>query len=176
GSDGAGDFFFVEGPEIFERATATREDQNVDHLAAIEELQRADDFRGGAFALDAHGINGEVHIAKAAAQDAHHVADRGAARRSDQADAAGEKRQRFLALSGKEALGFEALLELLEGELQRAKSNGLNILDINLVFAARFIDADGAAYRDVQTVFGAKLHGAELILETDAADLRALVL
>jgi hypothetical protein len=83
-------------------------------------LHGANDFRGGAIALDAHGVDGEVHIAEAAAQDAHHIADGSAARRSDQADAAGEKRQRLLAIRGEKAFGFEALLELLEGELQRA--------------------------------------------------------
>src|SRR6266481_1998246 len=175
GEDGAGDFFFVEGPEIFEGAAATREDQYVHHLAAIEELQRADYFRRGAFALDTHGINGEVHIAKASAQDAHHVANRGAARGSDQADAAGQERQRLLAAGGKEAFGFEALFELLEGKLERAESDRLDMLDIDLVFAARFVNADGATHRDVQAVFGAELHGAELILEADAAHLGAFV-
>ncbi len=173
--DGARDFFFIEGPEIFEGAAAAGENQNVDHLPAIEELQRANDFGGGAIALDAHGIDGEVHIAEAAAQDAHHVADGGSAGRSDQADAAGEKRQRLLAAGGEEAFGFEALLELLEGELQSTESDRFDVLDIDLVFAARFVDADGAAHGDVQAVFGAELHGAELILEADAADLGALV-
>ena len=44
---------------------------------------------GPTVALNAHGIDGEVHIAEAAAQDAHHVADSSAGRRSDEADAAG---------------------------------------------------------------------------------------
>jgi hypothetical protein len=118
-------------------------------LPAIEELHGAHDFRGGAVALDAHGIDGEVHVAKAAKQDAHHIADGGAARRSDQADAAGEKWQRLFAVGGEQAFGLKALLELLEGQLQSAEADRLDVLDVNLVFAARFVNADGAAHGDV---------------------------
>ncbi len=135
GGDGAGDFFFVESPEIFERATAAGKDQNIDHFSAIEELHGAGDFGGRAIALDAHRIDGEVHIAEAAAQDANHIADSGSAGRSDQADTARQKRQRLFAISGEETFGLEALLELLESELQRTEPHRFDILDINLVFA-----------------------------------------
>ncbi len=147
--DGAREFFFVEGPEIFEGAAAAGEDEHIDHSAAIEELYGAHNFRGGAVALDAHGIDREVHVAKAAAQDAHHIANRSAAWRRDQPDAVRQKRQRLLAVGSEKAFGFEALLELLEGELQRAEADGLDVLDVNLVFAARFVNADGAAHGDV---------------------------
>src|SRR6266404_3931122 len=175
GVDGADNFFFVEGPEIFERAAAARDDQHVYDFAAIEELNGANDLRGGAVALDAHGIKGQVHIAEASAQDAHHVSDGRAAWRGDEADAAGEKRQRLLAVGIEEAFGFEAAFELLEGELESAEADRLDVLDVNLVFASGFVDADGAAHGDVQAVFGTKLHGAKLIFETDALYLRAFI-
>src|SRR6266403_2330519 len=116
-----------------------------------------------------------MHIAETAAQDAHHVANGCAAWRGDQAYTVGEKRQWLFAVRGEEAFGLEAFLELLKRELQGAKADRLDVLNVNLVFAARFIDADGAAHGDVQTVFGAELHGAELILEANALYLRALV-
>src|SRR5260370_23018772 len=111
--DGGGDFFFIESPEIFERATAAGEDQNVDHAPAIEELHGTHDFRGCALALHAHGIDGEMHMPKAPAQDAHHVADGGAAWVRDQPDAARLKRQPLLPLAGLDTFRSRPLPALL---------------------------------------------------------------
>ena len=158
--DGARHDFFVERPQIFERAAAASEDQHIDSLLTIEKLHGADDFRGGAIALDAHGIQRQMHVVEAAAQDAHDVADGRARRRSDEADAAREHRQRLFSLGGKQAFGFQAFFQLVEGELQRAQADRLDVLDVNLIFAAGFVDADGTAYGDVQAVLGAELHSA----------------
>jgi hypothetical protein len=92
GGDGADNFFFIENPEIFERAATARDYQDVYDFSTIEELNSADNFRGGAIALDAHGVQSQMHVAEAAAQDANDIANGGAARRGDEADAAGEKR------------------------------------------------------------------------------------
>src|SRR2546429_5950429 len=40
--------------------------------------------------------------------------------------------------------GFEALLQLLESELQRALPHQFDFLDVNLIFAALLVDTDGA--------------------------------
>src|SRR5262249_54300973 len=56
--DGAGDDFFVEGPEIFHGTAAAREDQDIRELSLIEKPERPDDFFGGAFALHANWKNG----------------------------------------------------------------------------------------------------------------------
>ena len=50
------------------------------------------------------------------------------------------------------------------------------MFDIKLIFAARFVDADGAAHGDVQAVFGAKFQARELRAKTDATDLCEIVL
>ena len=81
----------------------------------------------------------------------------------------------FFALLRKQTFGVEAFLQLLEGQLQRAEADRLDAFDINLIFAARFVDADGAAHGDVQAVFRAELHGAQLRFEADAANLRAFI-
>lgn len=64
---------------------------------------------------------------------------------------------------------------MIEGELQRAKPDGLDTFHINLIIAALFVDADGTAHGDVQPVFRAEFRGADLRLEADGADLRSLV-
>src|SRR5438045_4713989 len=68
--NGAGDDFFVEGPQVFEGATAAGENQHVHELFCIEELHRFDDFLSGAFALHAHGKHGEMDVGKTAREDA----------------------------------------------------------------------------------------------------------
>src|SRR2546430_8633259 len=116
-----------------------------------------------------------MHIWKAARENADDVAHRGAARRGDDADAAGEERQGLLARSVEQALSVEACFQLLEGKLQRAAPNGLEIVHVNLIFAAGFVDAYGAAHGHQQAVFGAELDAALLLLEIHAADLSAVV-
>ena len=60
---------------------------------------------------------------------------------------------RPLARGVEKAFGFEALLELLEGKLQRARADGLHGFGNELQLAALFVDADAAANEDVQAVF-----------------------
>src|SRR5207248_4162072 len=171
----AGDDFFVEGPQVFEGASPAGENQHVHELFCIEELQRFDDFLRGAFALHAHGKHGEIDVGKTAREDAHDVADGSTARRSDEADTAGKQRQRLLARRIEETFPFEALFQLVEGELKRAEADRLDFLDVNLIFAALFVDADGATHGDLQAVFGAELDAALLLFEENAFNLRAVV-
>src|SRR5882762_3395896 len=173
--DGARDDFFVEGPQILHGAAAAREDEHVHDSSGVEKFQGFDDFLGGAFALHAHGINSQMYVRETPRENTHDVAHSGAARRRDNADAAGKKRQRLLARRVEKAFGFEAFLQLLERELERAETNGLQIFHVNLILAARFVDAEGTAHGHLQAVFGTELDAALLLFEKDAADLRAIV-
>src|SRR6266704_2056668 len=105
--DSARDDVFVEGPQIFHGAAAAREDEHVNEFRFIEKLQRLDNFFGGAFALHAHGNNHQMDVRNATREDARDVANGGALWRSDDADAAGEKRQRLFARGIEQAFGFE---------------------------------------------------------------------
>ena len=82
----------------------------------------------------------------------------------------------FLRASSNKPSSCKFFLQLLEGELQRAEADRLDVGDVNLIFAARFVDAERAAHRDVQSVLGAELQAAHLIAKADAANLRARVL
>ena len=64
---------------------------------------------------------------------------------------------------------------MLEGELQRATAHGIKTLNVNLIFTSGFINADAAADGDLKTVLGTELDAAALLLEENAADLRAVV-
>jgi hypothetical protein len=50
GIHGAGHGFFVEAPEVFQRAATTGQDQRIE-AAGIGQFQRANDLRGGFAAL-----------------------------------------------------------------------------------------------------------------------------
>ena len=113
---------------------------------------------------------------KAPLQNLHDIAHGGAARRGDQTHALRKHGKRFFSLGVEQALGLEALFQLLEGKLQGAQADRLDVLDVKLIFAARFVDADGAAHGDVQAVFGAKLEARKLGAKADAANLRAIIL
>ena len=76
---------------------------------------------------------------------------------------------------GRSGSGFLRFFELVEGKLERAETNRFDFLDVNLIFAALFVDTDGSAHRDLQAVFGAELDAALLLFEENAADLSAIV-
>ncbi len=60
--------------------------------------------------------------------------------------------------------------------MQRAESDRFNIIDVNLIFAARFVNADGAAHARFQSVFGAEFQSLRGAAEADALHLCFLVL
>ena len=110
------------------------------------------DFLGGTGALDADGVDDDVEVGEPASDDVEEVADGGAGGGGDEADAAGEGRERFFAGGVEEAFGSELVLELLEGELERAESFGEELGDDELVLAAFFVHADFAEREDCEAV------------------------
>jgi hypothetical protein len=155
-ADGARQLLLVEGPEVFGRAAAAPDDDDVDALfaaplgerALVEVVQEADgltDFGARPLALDAR--RGEEHVdrARAAREHRQDVADGRAGRRSHHADAAREERQRPLQLLVEEALGRQPVAQLLEGDAQRARAHGVQGFDDQLVLAARLVDGEAAA-------------------------------
>ena len=107
----------------------------------------------------------------AAGDDVEEVANDGAGGRCDDADGAGKCGQRTLAGGVEEAFGLEALLELFEGELQRAGADRLHGFGDELHLAALFVDADAAADQDVEAVFGAEAQQHGLAAEEDDGEL-----
>ena len=149
----------VEGGQIFQRAAAAGEDDEVDRVRRAGIIEIGDggfNFGGGGLALHAGREEQDVEAGVAAADNVKKVADDGAGGRGDDADGARKCRQRALARGVEKAFGFESLLELLEGELERAGANGLKGFGHELHLAALVVDADPAASEDVLAVFGRK--------------------
>ena len=181
GDDGAGDAFGVEGGEVFERAAAAGDDDDVDEgltvrAGGVEAGEGGFDFGGGGLALDAGGAKEDIEAGVAAADDVEEVADDGAGGRGDDADGAREGGQGALAGGVEEAFGFEALFELLEGELEGAGADGLQGFGDKLHLAALIVDADAAAHEDVLAVFKAEAQQHGLAAEEDDGKLGVGVL
>ena len=99
----------VERPEILERTAAAPDDHHVDvDRCARPAGAPARSPPAGAFALHARRRDDQVRVRIAPAQDADDVAQRRAVDRGDDADAAGEGRQRALARLGKQPFGRRA--------------------------------------------------------------------
>ena len=71
---------------------------------------------------------------------------------------------------------LQPLLQLIEGELQRAEALRLEVLADELILALGFVDRDPAARDDAQAVGRLELQVAQRRAEHEAADLRAVVL
>ena len=115
----------------------------------VQVIEGGFDFGGGLLALDRNGDKEHAEAGVAAGDDVEEVANHGTCGRGDDADGAGECGERALAGGVEEALGLEALLELLEGELEGASADGLHGFGNELELAALFVDTDAAANEDV---------------------------
>ncbi len=99
------------------------------------------------------------------------IGDDGAARRGHDADPPRKSRQRALSRGIKQSFGRQFLLQLLEGQLQRAQTLRFENFDNQLVFAARFIDIQTPAREHGEAVLRFDLPVAMRGAEGDAPHL-----
>ena len=136
----------------------------------------AGDLEGRAVALHPRRANDEMRVRVAAAEHVDDVANRRAVERRDDADLAGQRRQRPLARGVEQAFLLQPLLELIEGELQRAEPVRLHVLAHELILALRLVHRDASARHDAQAVGRLEFQIAQRGTEDDAPHLRAGVL
>jgi len=171
-SNGAGEGLVVEAGEVLERAAAAGDEDQVDLTRMlIEPADAGNDGGGASWALDRGGIDEQVEARMAAADDVDDVVQDGAAGGSDHADCARECRQRALAVGVEQALGEQAGLELLEGELERAGAARLQGLGDELQLAAGLVDGDAAAREDSEAVLRAKAEQVGLLAKEHNLEL-----
>ena len=171
--DRSGHDFLVERPEVLDRSPATPDNDDVNTRNAADRGERPGNVERGAVTLDARRPDDDVRIRISAPQHVDDVADGGAVERRHDADLARQCRQRALAVPVEKALGRQALLELVEGQLQRAESLRLEMLADDLILAFRVVHADPAARYHAQPVARRKPQGAQGRPEHPAPDLRA---
>ena len=167
---GAGDDFFVEGPEVFEAAATAGDDEEIDLLPGAEGGDGFGDFLRGAGALDADAPNEDADAGGTALEDAEHVLQHGALQGCDHADDFREDGQGALAVEVEEVLSGEAAFEFLEALLEAALAARADFGDLNLVLAARFVDGDGATDEHGLAILQGKADPAGLALEHDGGE------
>ena len=156
GDDGARHRLLVEGPEILQRATAARDDDDVDVVDRLQAPQRRGDRQRRALSLHGRGRD-QNRQRKPTVGDPDDVAHDRPLRRGHDAEPARQKRQRPLARRIEEPLGAEALLELLERQRQRAGPRRLDVGDRHLETAARFVEGQPPAAADRHPFFQREL-------------------
>ena len=110
-----------------------------------------------------------------AVQDVQNIAQCRGLRRGHNADAAGQRGNRFLAGSVEQAFGFQLGLELFKRNLERARALRFQVFRRNLQFATVLVDGHPAANHHLHAIFRTKPQQARLRAEHHDADLRTLV-
>src|SRR5579864_324250 len=174
-SHGSRQIFIIEGREVFGGAAAARDDNYVHIFLLVKVANAGGYFMRGGISLNLRGINQEVDGAVTALDDVENVAQGRGLRRGDDSDASGKGRNRLLAFGGEQALGFKFCLQLFEGQLQRARAFGLDVLGRNLQFATIFINGDAPSHNHLQAVGGAETQQASGGTEHDHSDLGVAV-
>src|SRR5262249_21757521 len=160
--NGTGDNLFVKRPKVLQRTAASRQDHDIGEFLVAEISYGRDDFTGRALSLHTHGIENQMHIGEAAAQNPHYIPNGGAARGRYQADASRQHRERLLVVGREQAFRLETLLQLVKGKLQGSQADGLEMFDVDLILAAGFIHSDRTSHGDMKAVFRAKLQARKL--------------
>src|SRR5579871_535493 len=166
----------VERPQVLERPTAAGEDQYIALGACGSAAQGRDQLghRGGA--LYGGWINEHSRAAVAARQHMQDVAQRRARRRGDQPDPSREARECALALGSEQPFGREPDLEPLELALQRTESGFLEMLNDQLVFTTRLVDAQPSTHQQLRPGARGKADQKVLGAEHGAAHLSVAIL
>ena len=123
GGDRADQRLVGERQQVLERAAAAGDDDDVDLGVGVEPLQRGGDLGHGVRALHRHLLDAEPHRRPAPAAVLDDVLLGGRRPAADDADDAGQERQRPLAVGGEQALGGEHRAQLLEPGEQLADAD-----------------------------------------------------
>ena len=173
---GARDDLLVERPQILDRTAAAADDQHVDLGARVRRRNRGGDLDGRAATLNGSRIKDHRQRRHSSSECRQHIGERGGTTRGDDADCARKPGQGALACRREPACGFESGLEPSELFVERAETGHSRRLDIELKFAARFVDRRCRAHLDAQTILEGKAKELRLLSEQDTAYLGLLVL
>jgi hypothetical protein len=166
----------VEGLQIFERPAAAHEQHHLDVRAGAGSRQSLGHFVLGSESLHARRHDQQTLTRQPAPGHRQHVAQRGARGGRHDRDAFRQRRQLPLARGIEQALGVELPTQLLEGELERPDTLGLELADHELQLAARLVHREVAIGEHLHPLFGLEGHASGSALEHGGAKLTAVVL
>src|SRR5579859_4553589 len=174
--DATGERFIVEGSQIFYRAAAAGNDDDVDVLRAIEIFHAGRYFGRSGFTLHLSGVNQNPDIFMAARQDVQHVMQRGATGRGNDADAARQRRNGLAPRRVEQSFLRQPGLELLKLKLQGAGAHRLQEFSGKLKLAACVVYSDAPSGDDLHAALRAEAQKPRLAAEHHDAQLRVAIL
>ena len=176
GGDGAHQRLVVERPQVFQRSAAAGQQHHLVTAAGRGPAQQVGDLRRGAFAL--HQAGQDIHFKQGqpARQHAEHIAHGRAGGRGDHRHPAHPGRQRSLARGIEQAFGRQSGLQCLEGAAQRAFAGLFEMVEHQLVVAARLVQGQAATAEHLEAFARHELQPLALGLEHGATHLRTRVL
>ncbi len=131
----------VEGPQVLQRATAARHQNDLRLAMRIQCVDGGGHLLRGSLSLNQRGRHNDLDQGTPHAQHAHDVAQRSARRRGHHAHDGRAGWDRPLARLVKQAFGFKARFELFEAQVKQADARVFDGIDVQLVVAARLIEA-----------------------------------
>ena len=156
GGDRAGHHLFVKSAQILTRPAAAADDNHLDFTVVIEVAHAGGDLYASTGALHFGRPDNDSRVGTALIQNGQDIVDRSAAERSNHPNTAGEKRQRPLALRGKQSFRRQGGLELFERELLRPKATRLHQRGVELQVSTDGIEAHFPFDDHLQPVFWTK--------------------
>ncbi|MNV59681.1 hypothetical protein D3C71_1521180 [compost metagenome] len=137
--DGARHRFFVERPQLLQRAAAPADNEHVGFADGVQIPDRLHDGRRGGLPLDKHRIQDNLHLRKPPVKRNQNIPDRRSRRRRYNADAFGVTGKRPLPPLIEQPLLLQLLLQLLVSQIQAADAVGLHMGSVELVLSVPLI-------------------------------------
>jgi len=135
-----------------------------------------DDLGGSLGALHPHGGDEDVHGREAALRDVQDVPDDGARGRGDNPDPRRKEGDGLFVRGVEEPFGLKPGFQLLEGDLQGARTLGLGVVQDELVLAAGPVYVHPRPAEDVHPILEIELERAGDGAEEHRPDLAFLIL
>ena len=176
GGNGPGEFFLVEGPQVFQRTTAAAQDNQVRVPLRIDINNSGGDFTRRLFSLDGDRVDGQPGLGTAGAGDADKVMHGRAVRRGDQRYMLRHEGQGLFPVFGEESFGGQSFFQVFKGQLHGAGPVEIEGVDDELIVAPGFIDRQPAPADNLLPVNRPVRQVTLLHFEQHRLDLGAIVL
>ncbi len=160
--DGARDHFFVERPQVFERATAASNDQHIALGASRRHANRPGDLTRRAFTLYLNGI--DQHRDRAEPRRRILSTSRTAAPVGEVTTPIrrGRRGSDFFRLASNRPFSRQLVLQLLEAATEHAFAGFLHVVGDELILTARLVEAHASARQHMHAVLGREA-GAQVL-------------
>lgn len=159
--DGEGDGLFVERPEIFLRAAAATDDEDIEIqpvIGGVDVPYGGGDLFGSAGALDGNGRDEQLCARPAIINTLCNIDQGGAGPAGNYSDPHRIGGKRLFMVVGEKTLVLEAFIHLVKGQLQVANAGLFEDINVKLVLALRGIQVDMAGRQGRDAVFGGELY------------------